>query len=185
MGKADRNAMEPDAGKAGDAAGADAAGAAPRQWITWKLGRDSGISANRRANHFLLYGVPALNILAIAALAAVATGRIAVSPSVRFDLPESEFFSGAHTALSAALVVPQGSGPILFFDGIRYRLDDETETSALAQALAGAVRETGTAEVSLFADETAPHGQIMRFAAAAKRAGVATVNVAVKEAPGK
>ena len=154
----------------------------PRQWVSWKPDRSSGVSANRRVKPFLLYGVPALNVLAIAAIAALTAGRIAVSPSVRFDLPESEFFSGSRPTLSAALVVPQDSKPILFFDGIRYRLDDEAESAALSKAMSQAMEETGGTEVSLFADGTAPHDQVMRFAAAAKRAGVSAVNIAIREA---
>lgn len=155
---------------------------APTNWAAWRRG---GESPARRIYPSLLYGVPLLNALLLGALCAAVSGRIVTAPSLPFSLPAAEFAFGAPDDFAATLVVaPGGAGPLLFFDGIRYRLSDDAECNALQDALAASRERFGWDSITLFADGGAPHADVVRFAAEARRAGAASVNVAVREASG-
>ena len=146
-----------------------------------KFGRRGAASPARRIRPALLYGVPLANALALAALCAALMGRTVTAPSMPLLLPADEFIAGATAAAEATLVVTaEGEPPLLFFDGIRYRLGVSEEREALRQALEDSRREFGWDAVTLFADGRAPHADVMRFAAAARRAGAAAVNIAVR-----
>lgn len=149
---------------------------------TWAAWRRGGESPARRIHPSLLYGVPLLNALLLGALCAAVSGRIVTIPTIPFSLPAAEFASGAPDAFTATLVVPPGGTvSLLFFDGIRYRLSDDAECLALQAALAASREHFGWNDITLFADGRAPHADVVRFAAEARRAGAANVNVAVRE----
>lgn len=152
--------------------------------LTWKIGRRDAGSPARRIRPALLYGVPLLNVAVLVALCAAVSGHVVTAPSLPFALPAAEFASGAPAAFSATFVAPSdGTQPLLFFDGIRYRLADDAECLALRNALAASRRSFGWDAITLFADGRVSHADVMRFAAEARRAGAATVNVAVAAAP--
>lgn len=158
----------------------------PPAGIFWTEAIRARRSPGRKVNLFLLYCIPILNILALAALGSAVSGRLVTAPAIRFDLPEAEFRSGAEASLSAALAVPpNGTTPLLFLDGIRYRIGDEAEADALAEALNHAMGGSGRHEITLYADGAAPYATMMRFASVARRAGARAVNLAIREAEAK
>lgn len=151
--------------------------------LVWTI-RRNGDSPARRIRHSLLYGVPLLNAAVLIVLCAAVSGRVVTAPSLPFALPAAEFASGAPAPFSATLVAPSdGTQPLLFFDGIRYRLADDAECLALRDALAASRRRFGWEALTLFADGRVAHADVMRFVAEARRAGADTVHVAVAAAP--
>lgn len=154
-------------------------------WSSWRIGSRDAQSPARRIRPFLLYGVTLLNVFLAVALCAALSRHIVITPSIPFTLPAAEFSSGKSDAVSAVLVMSEeASRPLLFFDGIRYRLDDDTECAALRAALASMMRGLEMSELTLFADGRAPHADVMRFVAEARRAGASAVNIAVREEGG-
>jgi len=150
--------------------------------ISWAKGIAARRAPGRRVSLALLYGIPLLNLLALAALGAAVCSRATTAPAMRLELPTAEFRDGASTPLFAALTYAPGSkSPLVFFDSIRYRLDDPVEDDALVKAIAAAIRESGHDDITLYADGSARHGMTIRFAEIARRAGASVVNLAIKE----
>ncbi|MBR3087371.1 MAG: hypothetical protein IKH04_13325 [Kiritimatiellae bacterium] len=158
----------------------------PATVVSWAKGIAARRAPGRRVSLALLYGIPLLNILALAALGAAVCTRATTVPAMRLELPAAEFRDGAATPLFAALTsAPGNESSLVFFDSIRYRLGDPVEDAALAKAIAAAIAESGHDDVTLYADGSAQHCMTMRFAEIARRAGASAVNLAIREDPAK
>lgn len=154
----------------------------PNIWIAW---RENPHSARYRLHHgisgALLQVVPWLNVVLVAALFLVVSGRITVAPGIVFDLPKASLAEGVHDDARAVLLTPAPGGPALaFFADVRYRIDSEDECARLAGAIRQAQDRDGWKTLVLYAARDVPHGDVMRFVSIARDAGVRAVNVAIK-----
>ena len=157
------------------------------EWVSLRDGDGGqGGSPCRRTNFFVVYAAPIVSFILIGYTFVAATRSVVLNPGVRFELPPDEFSSGMKPGASAVLLVPpEGNRSLLFFDGVRYDLADATQKAGLEAALAGSSASEGWNDITLFADGDVPHREVMLFVATARRAGLASVNVAIREDGGK
>lgn len=106
-------------------------------------------------------------------------GTFTSSKGVLFDLPDGGLADGEATGL-VALIMPTEHETLVFFDDSRYLLGDTASTAALSEHLAESVRRSGDRTLLTLADRRVAGGELMRFAAIARRGGVEKVLFAEK-----
>jgi biopolymer transport protein ExbD len=74
----------------------------------------------------------------------------------------------------------QGAETLVFFDDVRYRLDEAASAEVLRAELARAALRPAGRQLLLLADRRVPHGDVVTLVNLARAVGVQRVNVAVK-----
>ena len=133
----------------------------------------------------ILLAVPWVNVLVIVVLLLAVNQRLVVSPGVVFDLPRAELREGTHVGLTALMIsvvrdTPGGEETLIFFDDDRFSTQDADQMATLSERVKSRVALNARKELLLLADKRVPHGDVMRFVNAMRKAGVPRVNVAEK-----
>ena len=123
---------------------------------------------------------PYLTVLLLLIMLYVVGGTLASARGVLFDLPEAGLGDGEATEL-VALVIPQGRETLVFFDDSRYLLGDEASLRTLGENLAARVERAHTRTILVLADRRVAGGDLMKFAATARRAGAGRILFAEKK----
>lgn len=153
------------------------------KWITW---RNNTRSARHKMQHginpIMFHLVPWLNLILILALFLMISKKITIAPGILFNLPSSPISEGAIVSSpSIVLLKPMpDSESIAFFDDIRFRLDDAEEMNNLLSLIRSKQEKTPSSQLTLFAATDVTHGEITTLTAILKKAGIASVNVAIK-----
>jgi len=133
----------------------------------------------------IVLAIPWVNALVIIVLLFAVNQRMVVSPGVVFDLPKTELREGTHVGLTALMIsvardAPGGEETLIFFDDDRYSAQDAEQMAVLSERVKSRVVLNARKELLLLADKRVPHGDVMRFVSAMRKAGVPRVNVAEK-----
>ena len=123
--------------------------------------------------------VPWLTVILLLMMMFLVGGTFTSAKGVLFDLPEGTLADGEATGL-VALIMPTEHETLVFFDDSRYLLGDTASTAALSAHLAESVRRSGDRTLLTLADRRVAGGELMRFAAIARRGGVEKVLFAEK-----
>lgn len=106
-------------------------------------------------------------------------GTFTSAKGVLFDLPDSGVAEGEKADLVALMMVmPRET--LVFFDDSRYVLGDDSSVKAFGEHLAERVGKTDNKTLLVLADRRVGGGELMKFAAAARRHGVQRVLFAEK-----
>ena len=133
----------------------------------------------------LAASAPWLTLALLLALAALASGRLALAPGVVFDLP-SAAVQESDTAGLVALVLPLaresggGEETFVFFDDARFAISDPASADSFRRSLEERAAADRSGTLQLLADRRVPSGDIMGIVALARTAGVRRVQIAEK-----
>ena len=108
-------------------------------------------------------------------------GTLVTSKGLLVDLPEESLSEGEVTG-PVALIVPVPNETLVFFDDSRYLMGDPNSMAALAEHLAETAARPGAKTLLALADRRVSGGELMAFAALARRSGLQKVLFAEKKA---
>lgn len=116
----------------------------------------------------------------------VVSGHCVSRPGTVFDLPSgkaSADLQPEHVALMIS--VPRetagGAETLVYFDDARYLLSDDASVRLLTSRISELAGSSARRELLLMCDRRVSHGDVMKFADIARRAGVAMVQVAERD----
>lgn len=133
---------------------------------------------------------PWVDILLLVAAFVLLDTRLALQPGIVVDLPQQAFQSGGHGPKVNLVVMWMGGRPpaagreVIFFEDVRYLLENPYEQQALQEALVNAARHRPELQLALFADRQVSHGTVMDLMAMAVQAGIPEVNLAIRTLEG-
>ncbi len=129
----------------------------------------------------LAAAAPFLSVLLLVLQFHLAGGTFTTAKGVLFDLPSPGIAEGEKTDLTA-LMMAMPRETLVFFDDSRYILGDESSLKVFGEHLAERAGKTENKTLLVLADRRVAGGELMKFAAAAKRHGVRRVLFAEKKA---
>ena len=106
-------------------------------------------------------------------------GTLTTAKGVLFDLPGPGLGDGEATDM-VALVMPVARETMVFFDDSRFMLGDTSSAQALSEQLTERSSRTGGKTLLVLADRRVVGGDLMQFAAIARRSGIKRVLFAEK-----
>ena len=146
----------------------------------WSPVRDDGIWRHGAPwARPLFAAVPWLTLLVICLQFWMVGGALTSSKGVLFDLPASGLGDGEATDM-VALVMPVGRETMVFFDDSRFMLGDAASLQAFAEQLAERSLYSERKTLLALADRRVVGGDLMKFAAIARKSGVERVLFAEK-----
>jgi biopolymer transport protein ExbD len=158
---------------------AEARPAAPRSLSTWSADRmRTRFSPKNRIGHGLVSLAPWFDVILVLLFFVVTASRVAVQPGIVVELPSAVFSDGLrsrHVAVVAAGAPNQATPAVVYYDDIRYRLDEA------GRADLGAVWQTGQGKeegLILFVDGDVPSATLNALLSMARSAGFPRVNLA-------
>lgn len=101
-------------------------------------------------------------------------GTLAVREGVLFDLPDSGIAEGESASL-VALLLPMSHETLVFFDDARYVLGDAQSMDTFREQLSERSGKLKERTLLVLADRRISTGELMGFAASAKRAGIGRI----------
>ena len=122
---------------------------------------------------------PYITLILLLVTMHMAGSAMTAAKGVLFDLPEAGLSDGAETRL-VALMLPRGHETLVFFDDSRYILGDESSLLALGEDLSARSQRDKSKTLLVLADRRVSGGDLMKFAAVAKRCGMARILFAGK-----
>lgn len=108
-------------------------------------------------------------------------GTLVTSKGLLVDLPDASLQEGETTG-PVALIVKIPNETLVFFDDSRYLMSDPNSMAALAEHLSETSARPGSKTLLALADRRVTSGELMTFAAMAKRSGLEKVLFAEKKA---
>lgn len=146
----------------------------------WNPGRDEGIWRHGAPwTKPLFVAAPWVTLLVLIMLFWIVGGTLTTAKGVLFDLPSQGLSDGEATDM-VALVMPVAHETMVFFDDSRFMLGDSSSDQALSEQLAERLSRTGGKTLLVLADRRVVGGDLMKFAAIARRSGVERVLFAEK-----
>ncbi|MBR2982757.1 MAG: biopolymer transporter ExbD [Kiritimatiellae bacterium] len=122
---------------------------------------------------------PFLSVLLLLLQFDLVGGTFTSAKGVLFDLPAAGVPEGEKTDLVALMMVTPRE-TLVFFDDSRYIFGDDVSVEALGAHLAERVGKTENRTLLVLADRRTAGGDLMKFAAVARRSGVRKVLFAEK-----
>jgi len=148
----------------------------------WRIGKASGsgrgASAWLRAVSAL---VPFVTVTLLLLMFQIVGGKLATAPGVLFDLPAAGVGDEAVTE-SLALIVPIRHETMVFFDDSRYVIGNAASMASLEERLSERFVQSEDKTLLVLADRRVSCGELMEFAARARRSGVGRILFAEKKA---
>lgn len=129
-----------------------------------------------------LHLVPWVNLVALTILFLIVSNRISVSPTITFDLPGGSFQEGASNMPGIVMLQPGDTNemPLVFFDGVRYKMKNPTELTNLSASISAFTQKTKLKQVILLADGNIRHADIMKIVDITRNSGINRINVGIK-----
>ncbi len=112
-----------------------------------------------------------ITVLMLAVMLYMVAGTLTRSEGVVFALPD-EGAGDSETSRLVAVLSPQKHDTLVFFDDVRYILDDDAQMAQLGAQLAQGASRTGEKAILVLADTRVPLGDAMRFAKIVKSSGI-------------
>lgn len=134
--------------------------------------------------HPFAAAVPWITVGLLMMMMHVVGGATTSREGVLFDLPDAGFADGVDTKL-VALVIPMPKEPrktLVFFDDARFTIGDDVSLAAFAGQLAERTAKTDNRTLLVLADRRVSGGDLMKFAAVARKSGVERILFAEKRA---
>jgi biopolymer transport protein ExbD len=128
----------------------------------------------------LAAAAPFLSVLLLVLQFHLTGGTFTAAKGVLFDLPAPGIAEGEKTELTA-LMMAMPRETLVFFDDSRYILGDESSVKVFGEHLAERAGKTGNKTLLVLADRRVAGGELMKFAAVAKRHGVRRILFAEKK----
>lgn len=129
----------------------------------------------------LVSSAPWITIALLLLMFWIIGGTLVSAKGILFDLPEKNLAEGEPSG-PVALIVPIPHETLIFFDDSRYLMSDPNSMSALSDHLSDlSPRMEGRVLLALV-DRRVAHGEIMKFAALARKNGISKVLFAEKKA---
>lgn len=132
----------------------------------------------------LFHVVPWIDAIIVSLFACIACGRFIYTPSVNFSLPKAsavnEWSADAPTIVMLRKNGTDGPVTLVFHDGVRYEISSEAEVRKLEKSIASGGSAAGSGEILLLAEESVPHGDVVRLVGIARKGGFDRVCVSVK-----
>ena len=154
------------------------------RWGGWSAeGLRMRFRPRSRVGQAFLQIVPWVDFGVILLLLAVLAQRLTLSPGIVFDLPQAAFREGLYRGPTIVMASVQRSGgaeTLVFFDDVRYQLDNAENAEGLRTVLGRAAAQPAGNQLLLLADRRVPQGEVVRLVSLARSAGIQRVNVAVK-----
>lgn len=119
----------------------------------------------------LVAAAPYVTVLLLLLMMHVTGGALTAAKGVLFDLPDAGGDDGAATKL-VALMLPHDDETLVFFDDSRYVLGDEASLGTLGENLSARAEKGHSRTLLVLADRRVSGGDLMKFAAMARRSGV-------------
>lgn len=129
----------------------------------------------------LVASAPWITIGLILLMFWVIGGTIVSAKGVLFDLPEENLAEGEPSG-PVALIVPIPHETLVFFDDSRYLMSDPNSMGALSEHLNDISPRLDGKPLLVLADRRVANGEIMKFAALARKNGIRKVLFAEKKA---
>ena len=146
----------------------------------WSPARDEGIWRHGAPwTRPLFAAAPWLTLLVICMHFWIVGGTLTSSKGVLFDLPAAGLGDGEATDM-VALVMPVERETMVFFDDSRFMLGDASSLQAFAEQLAERASRAERKTLLVLADRRVVGGDLMKFAAIARKSGVKRVLFAEK-----
>ena len=146
----------------------------------WTTARDEGIWRHGAPwVRPLFAAVPWITLLVLCMNLWMVGGTLTASKGVLFDLPAAGLGDGEATGM-VALVMPVGRETMVFFDDSRFMLGDAASAQAFAEQLGERLSRTDRKSLLVLADRRTSGGDLMEFAAIARKSGVERVLFAEK-----
>jgi biopolymer transport protein ExbD len=123
---------------------------------------------------------PFLSVLLLLEQFHLIGGTFTAAKGVLFDLPAPGIAEGEKTELTA-LMMAMPRETLVFFDDSRYVLGDESSVRAFGGHLAERIGKTKNKTLLVLADRRVAGGELMKFAAIARRHGVGRMLFAEKK----
>lgn len=130
-----------------------------------------------------LVAAPWISILLLLLMFHMIGGTFTAAKGVLFDLPDSDMAEGEHAGI-VALVMPMAHETLVFLDDARYLLGDDASRMSLGRHMSELVARADRKSVLVLADRRVSGGDLMKFAALARHAGVRRVLFAEKKTGG-
>lgn len=122
---------------------------------------------------------PYVTVVLLLLMLHIAGGGMAAAKGVLFDLPDAGLDDGAATSL-VAIMLPHDHETLVFFDDSRYVLDDDASLRTLGEDLSARTDRDRSKTLLVLADRRVSGGDLMKFAAVARRNGVMRILFAGK-----
>lgn len=129
-----------------------------------------------------LHVVPWINLVALTVLFLIVSNKITLNPSISFALPHGTFAEGTPNTLNLVMLRPADTNemPLIFFDDVRYRMNNPTELDNLSTAITSFAQKPGTRQLLLLADGDIRHSDIIKIVDIARNSGINQINVGIK-----
>ena len=140
---------------------------------------------NRIGHGFLIIS-PWLDFLLLVLFLILLDKHIVLQPGVVVDLDKGAFADGTHNGIEVVVMSVKGinghdSEDIIYYDDVRFRMADKKSRAQLQQSFRKKKNAIGNDSLIIYADKNVAHGTIMELMDIADKAGIARVNMAVRE----
>lgn len=132
----------------------------------------------------LVTASPWLTVLTLVVMFHLIGGALTKSKGLVFELPATKVGDGEATEL-VAMVIPSPRDTLVFFDDARYQLGDPGAMASFRDDLADRLRIARHRSLLVLVDSRVTSGDIMKFSAAVKSAGVERLLFAEKREEAK
>ena len=146
----------------------------------WRPARDEGIWRHGPSGFKpLVAAAPYLTMLVLLATLAVIGSTLTSARGVLFDLPKPGLADGEPTKL-VAIVLPLRGETLVFFDDSRYVLGDAESSASFVRHLSERFSREERRTLLVLADRRVAGGELMSFAALARKGGASRILFAEK-----
>jgi len=138
-----------------------------------------------RIGHGLISVAPWLNIMLLLVFFLMIDRKFVLEPGVLVDLPKASLEQGSPFGMTAVVLPVRGTGTngteeIVFFDDVRYRLDNDMQKKRLQRAFNQKAGVGQDSTLIIQADKNVLHGTVVDLMNMALVAGIGRVNIAAR-----
>lgn len=154
------------------------------EYSRWSLSglRTKYFPKNRIGHGFLIIS-PWVDILLLLMFLVLLDKNIVLQPGVVIDLKQSSFGDATRGGFEVVIMSVKSSKggfseDIVYYDDVRFRIENEKPRNELMLSFKDIVKKTGNSNLVIYADQNVAHGTIVTIMNLAREAGVSHVNMA-------
>lgn len=126
------------------------------------------------------FAVPWITVGLLLLMIAMISNTLSLARGTVFELPDAGAAEVEASSLVALMMPGDDARTLVFFDDARYSLDESVAAAALGDHLADRSQRTAGMSLLVLADRRIPGGDLMKFAAIARRSGIGRLLFAEK-----